>query len=236
MAYTYGDNAYCRLADVTGLGSEFTQPAAWTDAEVQTAIVDASQRIDAVTRSHFGETTRGIILGGRSTPLLRLTQVTLWPILTATQVEYREEYAATDDFAANGEVLDDDTYVISDSHRALLRIYPQTLRGGREPLPSGPPIWLRGSKNYKVTGTFGRNNVPSGVRQACALLVRERITPGTLAQLEQFEAERFPDGYSYKRRGGGSSLAPERLTGYPAVDELLAPHVCRIPLLAVAGG
>lgn len=233
---TFGDDAYCQKADVVGLGSEFTIPAAWTDAEVDVAIVDASQQIDAVCGDHFGSTAVVLIVDGSGDEYLDLSLVTGWTALSISEVMFRESYDPNENtFDTAGTVIDTTSFAITDGKHALLKFQADsTLRV----LVTTEPRWVKGVKNYRITGTFGRSFLPKAITRACALLVRERITPGSTADLTELKSERFPDGYQYTRvdRGdpfGSSALTDKSLTGYPAVDNLLAPFVEDNPTFVV---
>lgn len=226
----FGDDAYCQKVDVVGLGEEFTIPAAWTDADVDATIVEATRQIDSVCGDHFGSSTAIIIVDGSGTRYLDLRNVLSWALISVTSIFRRNTYAATDDFAANGAQLDDDAYAIADSKNALVKVLADdsSLRG----IATTSPVWIAGTKNYRIEGEFGRNVIPPDIRFACALLVRERITPGSSQRYEALRSERFPDGYAYQRPIQAPSIARANitLTGYPAIDDRLRPFVIEDPV------
>jgi len=222
---------YVTAADVAGLGGEFTVPAAYDSGETTKVIYRAMAVIDKFTRSHWLPETRSFIVDGTGNNFLYLRSYTSWPVCTITGVQFRVGYAATDDFTANGETLDVTTYAVHASKRALIKIKSQDVRaaGGFT-----DPIWLPGTQNYKLTGTFGHNAVPEDLKRATVFLVRELMLPGSTAQFVSMSSETFPDGYSYQAGTSNKSTSIEAtFTGFRAVDLLLGPYVSRVPIMGV---
>lgn len=226
--------AYITATEVTGNGGEFTWPSGWdSDAKKNAEIARAQERIDQVTRDHWEPSTRTLYLSGDATNTLITRKVLRWPIISVTNVYHRSVYAASDNFEAAGELIDEDDYMISDSRRALIRVAPTTVRGGADGVQ---PIWLAGYHNYRVVGSFGRATTPEGIKLACILLTRELVKPGSSKKYVSFISEKWPDGYEYRRTGSdtrGSSRPI--LTGYPAVDDILYPFVLKIPVMGSPG-
>mgnify|MGYP001585785353 CR=1 FL=1 len=222
---------YITSADVQGLGSEFTIPSAYDAGEVTKIIYRAMAVIDKFTRSHWLPETRSFVVDGTGNNFLYLRSYTSWPVCTISSVQFRVGYAATDDFTANGETLDATTYAVHASKRALIKVKSQDVRaaGGFT-----DPIWLKGTQNYKLTGTFGHNAVPEDLKRATVYLAREWMLPGSTTQFVSMSSESFPDGYSYQAGTSNKSTTVEvSFTGYRAVDILLGPYVSRVPILGV---
>lgn len=223
---------YVEPTDVSGIGGEFSWPDGWdTDDKKDAEIARAQERIDQVTRSHWESTARTLYLDGDGTPILSTLKALRWPIISVTNVYRRDVYDADDNFEADGELIDENDYLISFSRRALRRVAPTTIRGGGD---GYSPIWIRGDLNYRVKGAFGRTETPEGIKLATILLVREQVMPGASNEYASFISERWPDGYEYRRMGSdtrGAAIA--MLTGYPAVDSILQRFVSRIPVLGV---
>lgn len=225
---------YCAVADVSGAGADFSIPAAWTNAEVEDAIAASMQQIDSLLRDHFLPVTKSLILDGKGKPYMSTRQRTPLRILSITKIQYRSNYAATDDFDTNGEVIPNTDYIVKDSRTAILRLAPYHIRGedyygdgqysGYEFTPNLG--WILGPKNYKVTGTFGWNSCPKPIRDACILLTREAIQPGYISStVEPKVSERFQDGYQWARLASVrvSGAKQQTLTGWESVDGLIAP-------------
>lgn len=225
MTVVKGDNVYCDKTDIQTLLGAFDVPAAWTDALLETAMLRAAQRIDAICGTHFGSRAMTVLADGAGIELLMLDDYTRWPINAVTDVYYREEYAATDTFEASGELVDQDYYRIHASKHALER--------------TDGSLWVKGKHNYRVRGTFGSGSVPEQIKAASVLLAREEITPGSSEEYEKFTSEHWPDGYSYTRgdtrsdKAGTGKVSTPMYTGIAAVDGLLAPFVVVIPQMGI---
>jgi len=215
-----GATAYAVVADVTGDGAEFTLPSGWVDADVTAAIAVAQERVDALTRDHWVATTLALILSGDGGDLLELRQVTHWPCISITQIEYREDYDSSDTFTDDGEVVPADDYALSKSRRAIIRS------------PETSNVWVSGLNNYKVTGTFGRATTPRNIKRATVLLTREHMSPGYLVEFEVPYSEWFPDGYRYIGQLPNKTQQ-NSYTGYPVVDALLEPFIRKTPSMLV---
>ena len=217
---TFGVDMYATKTLVQGLGEEFSIPAAWSDDDVDAAIVRMSRVIDQVTRNYFGKRDMVLELDGSGGPKLFLNQRIRWPIVTVTSVKWREDYAGVYD-----NTLASDKYRISRSRKCLERVDAGWFDDGHE--------------NWQVSGSFGRANVPEIIQWACVLLVREHITPGSADKYEKLVTERFPSGYSYSRKSGGgtqdSAVAAlgGKTTGVAVVDNLLVTMKNPMVLLSV---
>lgn len=224
---------YCEKADVEGPGGDFTIPAAWSDAEVDAEIEEASRRVDLLTRDYWSSISRSFLLSGDNTDLLLTNSVTQLRIISITQIQYRSQYSASDNFDVDGEVVDEDTYVLTKSKRGIRRVGYSYGRG--HALESGySRIWVGGKNNYKLTAVFGHSTVPVGIKQATAYLVRERIAPQYLSNLVPPLSERFPDGYQYTAPQHTVVEATKPgLTGFSVVDSLLWPYVNKSPKMVV---
>jgi len=204
-------------------------PSSWTTTMKTNAIQLASDRIDAVTRDKWESATKTIIISGRGTSRLYLGRIISWPILTVTDVYYRDDYDPSDNFVASGELVATTDYYISDSRRALFRAEATFVRSGWDGIT---PTWIRGHRNYRVRGTFGRSTTPEAIKRACVLLVREEAEPGYTSEFAPMVSEKFADGYQYTQAASGSrEVVVSYLTGFTAVDVLLAPYVSTLPLM-----
>ena len=226
-------SSYCAVSDVTGLGSEFTLPSAWSSADVLVAIEEASRRIDMLTKDYWSSVSRSYYLSGDGTDLLLLTEKTRLRLVSVTQIQYRTQYDATDNFDDDGEEVDEDTYVITSSRRGIRRVGYSYNRG--RVLESGySRIWVNGVENYKVTATFGHANVPDIIKRICVLMVRERIQPQYCSDLVSPLSEKFPDGYQYTApQYTVTDSTKQGLTGIPAIDNLLWAVVNKSPKMVV---
>lgn len=219
---------YVAIADVVLPTGEFTWPTDWTTTDKQNAINFASARIDEVTRQVWDARAMTIELSGDGDSLLEFRAVTTWPCVTLTSVKRRENYG---DSWATAETLDTNDYVLSNSRRSIKLINMNSSRGGMYDSGIGPR-WAVGTRNYQVIGTWGRSTTPEIIKRACVLLTREHAVPGSSSEFGTMLSESFADGYKYVT-GGAGSTPPKRLTGYPAIDDLLSKCVDRMPLMAV---
>lgn len=226
--------AYCTKADITGLGEEFTIPDAFTDADIDQVIADVTNVINKYTGDNFNLVSQALIFDGPGKHTLHLTRKTPLRLLSITQIQYRDAYKSTDNFDADGSVLNADTYVPyshyveryendevrnSASNVLVTNMFGETIAKGA--------IWLKGSKNYKITGTWGHSSVPKGIKWITVMMARERITPGSTAQYAMKQSERWID-YSYSTPYPG--LIPV-VTGIQAVDQILPQYINRVPAL-----
>lgn len=228
--------AYLTAAEVVteGIPIGFSWPSALTEDQKTAIVADAQERIEQVTNEKWEETSSiSHLVSGDGTDLLELKRVTSWPLVSITQIQHRSTYANSDDFDANGTIVDADDYSISPSKRSILRVKPTTIRGGLSGLG---PIWLQGHKNYKVTGTFGHVTTPEGIKRATARMAMEIAEPGVTDQLTGVVSETHPDGYKYVTAAGiktGIGGVVPLLTGIYAVDMLLKDYARKMPIMVV---
>lgn len=226
-----GANAYCTVNDISdAIGGGFTVPAAWsadTNAQLTREIVRQSERIDVLTSSWFGQASVKQEMSGDGESLLLVSDYISHPIVSITQVLFRDTYADSYDWDTDGIVVNADTYMISKSRRAVIKIKGSTVRasGG-----SVNPKWLRGNNNYRIEAVFGLAAIPFQIELAAILLVREMITPGHAEKwAAAYKEEDFPDGYRIKRAISEGEV--ESLTSIPMVDRLLKPFIEDQPML-----
>lgn len=231
------DTPYCTKADISGVVSEFTIPAGFSDAEIDSIIQEQTQVIDSLCRDHFSPTTRSFILSGNGTPNLSFRAVTQLRSSAITKVQYREVFSQLDTFDTSGTTEDTTSYALSSSRRILVkmassdfRVDPTTMFNQLE----GVPVWVKGVRNYKITGTFGWSFIPKAISRACIWLCRDAMSPGyIMKKVEPKVMEKFADGYSYATiqsvRQAVSKI--EQLTGYQSVDSLLLPYRNNTPIM-----
>jgi len=231
MASRYGIAA---PADITGLGSEFSVPSAWSDADVLTVVEEMEDQVDQLTRDRWDILSRSYILDGTGKTNLYFAQKTLFRCLSITSVSWRKEYDYSDTFAADGEAVAEDSYRRHPYFCERLQNSPETRRYLTE-----QGVWERGRQNYKITGTWGHSSVPKGIKRAVVLLVRERITPGSTEDETPMESEQWSD-YKYVVRGTAASRSAGRgipiLSGYPSVDRILSRFTNKRVKLSMVGG
>lgn len=231
------DPTYCTKADITGLASEFTIPAAYSDADVLEIIAEQMQVIDSLCRTHFASITRSFILSGSGEPTLSFRSKTQLKAQSITSVQYREAFAQTDDFAVNGTLEDATSYGLLPSRTGLERLSYSSTRTSMEMRYDDyviPPVWVKGNSNYKVTGVFGYAYTPRPIRTACVMLCREAMQAGyILANLEPKVSEKFADGYSYQtiQSVRQAVTKAEQLTGFQSIDNMLLPYRNNVPIL-----
>jgi len=226
MASRYG----VAVADIVGAGSEFTQPAAWTDAEVLSLIEEMEDWVDELTNDKWDSNSRAYVFDGTGQKYLFLTEKTRLRCLSVTNVVYRSDYA--DSFDSDGTTCDSDSYIRY--NHLLVRVSTnETTR-----LITEEGVWERGRQNYRVTGTWGHASVPVAIKRAVVLLVRERITPGSSMSEAPLAEEQWAD-YRYRLREASATSDSKKgvpiLSGYPAVDRLLMRHRNRRPVMRVLG-
>lgn len=216
---------YCTETHIIGYGEEFAIPDDWNSGDISNVIEEESRRIDALTGQRFEPINLTLFVNGSGTPHLPLVDYTSLPINSITNVYRRDSFPGdgVDDFEANGELIGVTTYTITPSKQALERVESESIRG----YAASGQNWQKGFKNYRVKGAFGWSSVPEPIRLACALMVRERMTPGSSKRYERFVRESYPDGYSYERSTGNNdpSRTTPPLTGITVVDRLLYPFV-----------
>lgn len=235
----YGVNAYCEVSQITDAFGGFSLPSPssqWTqndNREIHRTIVDASQRIEAITGQYFGQFTDSIELDGNGTDYMPLSHVLSIPLASITTLKFREEFRKTYDWDASAETVDVDTYDVADDGAGLIRIGSSRVSNARE---SGgrAGIFVKGRKNYRVTGTFGGySEVPQNIETACVLLSRDLIKPGWTERHEKFVTQHFPDGYSYARASNTAQNPTPTYTGILIVDTLLHAYVDNTPKLGI---
>ena len=84
---------------------------------------------------------------------------------------------------------------------------PRFIRSRRSDDP-GRKLFLLGSENIQVTGTWGWDAVPEDITNACMEIV-ERLIMKRLdirQWMTPFKSEKVSDGYSYQKNDAGSSI------------------------------
>jgi len=229
----YPVNAYCEVSHVTDALGGFTLPSPssrWTDndnREIKRAIVNATQTIDTITSQYFGQFTEAIELSGRGESVLWFTPHISIPALSVSKVQYRDTYQKTYDWDASAETIDEDTYDLADDRHSIVRLGAFSA-SERRTVEGIAGYWVKGHKNYRVTATWGRREVPMPIEVVCVLLTRNAIDPGWIKRHENFLRERWPDGYEYERSGRFIGNVPT-YTGIDVVDKVLYHFVDDTP-------
>ena len=224
----YPVNALCEIAQVASAYEGFTVPAAFTassNRELQRLIVEITQRIESLTGKYFGKYTGSLEVHGMGGTHLWLSEYTSNPLLSCSAVQYRAIFEKTYDWDAEAETVSADAYDISESGTALVRV--SDFDEGRVRTAINGE-WIKGFKNYRVTGVWGAEEVPATIERVCILAVREAITPGYVLGLESLGGESFPDGYSYYRQVRSTDKVPKYF-GIDILDRLIHPFVCDDP-------
>ena len=133
-----------------------------------------------------------------------------------------------DDWGADTvETLESTDYYIpeDDKHRIDINEYWSTLRR----MLVRPGQWSKGQANFQIIGAFGHSTVPTAIKKAVVLLVRETIKPGYLKN-RMLQGERWTDyeyttGNIYSKNYGKTIPV---LVGYPEVDILLKPYCIKV--------
>ena len=220
------------------MGTEFSIPSGWSDDDITAVIGDVTDIINRITGDNFESVSQSLMFDGNGRGVLFLNQLTPLRLLSVTKIQYRSIYDSTDNFDADGNELDADNYVpypyyLVRIRNDELRVRGQTMvyasRSGTHRIYSS--IWLKGWKNYKITGTWGHTAVPEGIKWCAVLLARERIRPGSTAPYAMKQSVRYVD-MSYAAPYPG--LLPV-VTGVQAVDFILPRYKNRVPSLRAFG-
>ena len=234
------DVQYCTIADVRGPDSSFTIPAGYSDSDIMEIIQECMGKIDAMCRDRFLPVNRVLILNGDGTPYMSFRKVTQLRCQQVTRLQYREVYDPTDNFDTAGvdEVLT--VFSLQKSRRGLVRIVTGDWRTDPNMNITDlgqigmPPAWIRGYRNYKVSGVFGWSFLPPPIHRACIYLAREAIQPGWINKsIEPKVMERFADGYQYTTLAGirGTVAQVASLSGFQVIDNLIGPYQNLTPIL-----
>jgi len=86
-------------------------------------------------------------------------------------------------------------------------------------------IFPKGTKNIKVTGTYGWSSCPSGIKEVAMILCRYENDKTLYTPYSDLESEHLGD-YSYSRKG-------KYLTGILEADRLLKNYIRNKPVLGV---
>lgn len=237
MGFLVGDNAYCTVGEIASEFGGFTVPDAWSNTMKEDQIIAETQHIDTLVRQHFGSTNLTLEINGENTPLLSFLGDTDWSCTSITSVRFRGVFDADFDWASNGDLIDADLYVLSKSGHGIDRVSGSNFRteGVFHVAQYGhiSGVWSRGIRNYQVIGAFGASEIPQIIKEACILMVRDKITPGTSLKLEVLQQERWADGYALWRRDTSRQESITVLTGNPVIDAMLFPFVDMSPMFDV---
>ena len=222
MASRYG----VTKTDIQGPAGGFSVPAGWSDEEVVTLIEEAEAWVDALTNDRWDELSWAFTFDGTGGVYLFYQQKTRLRCLAISGIQFRSSFDPTDNFDDDGETLATDSYIRHKRFVARVDVSESTR------LVTEKGVWEKGHQNYKVTGTWGHSSVPWGIKHAVVLLCRETITPGS-SRSEALLAEEAWADYRYKIQA--SATAAEKgvpvLSGYPAVDKILARYRNKAPIL-----
>lgn len=219
--------AYASVEDVRSFGGAFT--TSMTDDAIEEVVRLSCQRIDSVTRNHFGKTLITAVLSGDNTPFLKLGTLINYPLVEVQSIHFRENYQKTYDWEASGELIDADTYDVYEDRLSIIRITGD-IRSRNKYYDF---VWRKDYKNYRVKAYIGWESVPEPIRWVTVLLARETILPGSSRKYMLPLSERFPDGYQVFNRstvGKDATNTGTRLLGIPYLDDILSPFARNFPL------
>jgi len=84
-------------------------------------------------------------------------------------------------------------------------------------------VFPKGTKNVKITGTYGWSSCPAGIKQAAVILCRHENDETLYTAYSDLDSERLGD-YSYSRK-------EKYLTGILEADRLLKNYIRKKPIL-----
>ena len=215
--------AYASYTDIIGVGSTFTLPSGWVQADVEAVVVNMQAYINELVKDDFsGSQSLSLLIDGEGFKTLSTLRYTKMPIISISSITWRATPA--DNFESSNEWDTEDFvnrkyYVEAIGPDATARV------GARD-------RFVRGLKNYRINGNFGWETVPVPIKLATIQLVRNEIKPGYLDQVNVTSVH-WPDyGYSV---GKNTNKIPV-ITGFPNVDNYLQRYIRRSPILETISG
>jgi len=200
-----------------------------TDAELQTILDRAEEIIDKGTNNKFIVFADTVFADGKDTQFMFLPQDANFkhPIVTVTSLQ-EVDFDQSEVLTVLTELID---YQIEAHYIRLNDSHPTRLRQ----FVSGERIFFKGTRNYKIVGTFGRTPIPEGIKQAVLMLsVIYTLGEGSVgfgdASGDRSKIQESWTDYTVTH-GSGADANKRRIegipniTGYLEIDRLLEPHI-----------
>lgn len=185
----------------------------YSDSELEVNLNIAESIVESYVNTLFYEIEQSVYFNGSGTQVLFIAQVLNYPIISAsTCTEVDENDTVLYTFTEGTEFVVQPWYLAKHWMR-------QTARLG---IGTGGPTWPKGARNIKVTGTWGRSEVPVEVTRATLLLAAEICRPGSSGLAANNVAQQDWDDYKVQFKGQ-SQLPPNPgdSTGFDFIDRLL---------------
>jgi len=212
--------SYCSYEDVVGLGSEFSLPTGWTKTNVESLITDVEFEINDLLQDDYSTpTTETFICDGENTSLMQMGRYTKKPIISISSITWRESTAEDWDSTNNWDSSDfyADKYFIEATGANVSARY------------STRDKFVKGTRNYRIIGSFGHSSVPAQIKFLTVLMVRERLKPGYLNEMD-LKSVSWSD-YTVSFSNNKSSI--QSYTGYPILDKIINRYRNKDSYLAV---
>jgi len=209
---------YVTLTQIT---KRWTPPDGFSDSDIEEYAVLAEEMIEKFTNDKFRIVSDTLEVDGSGSSMLNISKYTSLQILSITQIKYISD--------TYDEVIDSSYYEV---YKRFIKLDESLEIRGYPYLSTGN--WVKGSKNYEVTGTFGWSSTPALITRAAILLARKLIdnddpesAGGALSPL--MKSEKIGD-YSYTKDDGGDfGKNLQSFTGDIEIDSILSSYINKIP-------
>ena len=207
---------YATVLQLRGLkvSGEQVDLSAYSDAELLENLTIAESIIEGYTGTIFYKMeNESRYFNGAGTQNIYLAQVLNYPIISASTCT---------------EVDENDTVLFTYDEGPDFVVKPWYLAktwsdfSARLAIGTSGPTWPRGYRNIKVTGDWGREDVPTEVTRATLLLAVEMSKAGSSGLASNQIARQEWDDYKVQYKGStGTALDPTTTTGFDFVDRIL---------------
>lgn len=210
---TWGN--YITKTDLTNAGVAL---GSHSDAEVLEMIQRAEALVEQHTKKVFYAATATKYFDGNGQRVLLFIQRTTSPLISITGNTVYIIDPTMSDEVIDSAVLNTDFFLSPEGD--YLELCSESEVDPRSPLSRG--TWPRGTRNIKITGSWGIASVPPGIKRAAVLLVAHEVDPNYAGLLTAQETEWSGD---VRTRHVTTAERKAVLTGIPAVDLYLRGHV-----------
>lgn len=210
-------NLYASIEDVRTFkvgGQKVKSLFKYTDDEILGKLTLTTEIIEAITGDCFAVKTETNKFDGKGvSKLFFQPQVTyqLQTVITVKEYDTEEnvvhEYETGRDYVVYPYYLD--LGAVGDEDRPRYSL----TRGGS---------WPKGTKNIWVDGTWGRDSIPTAIREACILLTLEALLPGSSKMTNNDIKQAVWNDFTVTYKGGDAFGGR---TGFAQVDRLLENHI-----------
>lgn len=198
---------------------------AFTDAELEEAIVLAEKMIEGITNDIFYTlSNQTYSFDGKGLSKIWFPPRVPYKLLELTSTKFIDIVSGDEEI-----LVEDEDFIRYEHYLEMTREYG---RSPRERTFGSSSSFYKGQKNIQIVGDWGRTVTPPEIKYVTRVLAIERLKPGsTKISGSDISQASWPDfAISVRGAGEGGHDITGGTTGYPDLDRMLARHINYIDL------